>query len=172
MWGPQAQVHRQRQQHDSGASGVYWTCSVCSAQTACVLCMHSRLPDVSEGANKWLKPSLFIWAKFIFSVDNVCSQLSIGKTPSLLFLFVLVLLLPWKWLLIPRWFMFAWSPAWCLAQSGFFSWAVGFTGKAECLLTSPQVSYCCTQWLMEWESANYVPRWLERVWSLQLDPRK
>lgn len=59
-----------------------------AARTACVLCVHSRLPDVLERANKCLKPPPFIWEKFIISVGNVCSQLSVGKTPSLLFVCV------------------------------------------------------------------------------------
>lgn len=104
--------------------------------------------------------SFFLWTKFIIRVDNICSQFSIGKISFLLFLFMLVFLLLWKWLLFLRCFVFAWSPARCLAQRGSCSWAVGLTGKAECLLTSLQVSYCCKQRLMVWENANYIPRLL------------
>lgn len=101
------------------------------SQLVCCTCTAGCQMFQKVPINGW-NHLFFIWTKFLISVDNICSQFSVGKISSLLFLSMLVVLLPWKWLLILRRFIFAWSPAWCLAQRGFFSWAVGMTRKARC----------------------------------------
>lgn len=72
-------------------------CTLCSQLVWCS-CISGCQMFQKGPLNGW--NNLFIWTKFVNSVDNICSPFSEGKISSLLFLFLYVLLLPWKWLLI------------------------------------------------------------------------
>lgn len=110
MWGPQArtlmqiQVHRQccSQCSESSVSGLCLACiwgvlnPLCTLHSWLVYCMCTAgCQTFQKGPVDGWNNLFFVWAKFFISVDNICSQFSIGNISSLLFCFCLCLCSSW-----------------------------------------------------------------------------